>query len=326
MIFPALILFPANLRSIIIESMNHPNEQEISLSSLIDTAKPRSILSDAKYFYKSSYHKAEFTKIDKAFILAKRLYDGRFRGYLSCAVAYHDYNHSLSVFAATSRLLDGCELSGMTIGPTQAAEALIAALFHDAGYIRAEGDATGTGAQYTKVHVDRSAAFVRREAKALGLSRESAARTARMILATDLARPWAELAFEDEAERDGAMILAAADLIGQMADRAYLEKLLFLYYEFREAGIGGYDTSFDILKKTAGFYESTRERLDVLLGSVSGRAREHFSARYGIDKDLYREAIARQMAYLDSIIADDTSNFRTKLKRMDLAAIESRFA
>ena len=30
---------------------------------------------------------------------------------------------------------------------------------------------------------------------------------------------------------------------------AYLEKLLFLYYEFVEAGIGGYNTAFDILRK-----------------------------------------------------------------------------
>jgi len=98
-------------------------------------------------------------------------------------------------------------------------------------------------------HVDRSAAFVRREARALGLCDEAAQRIAKMIFATDMARPWEELAFESDGERTGAKILAAADLLGQMADRAYLEKLLFLYYEFREAGIGGYDSAFDILKR-----------------------------------------------------------------------------
>ena len=92
-----------------------------------------------------------------------------------------------------------------------------------------------------------------------------------MILATDLARPLESLVFEDEGERRGALALAAADLLGQMADRVYLEKLLFLYYEFREAGIVGYDSAFDILKKTAGFYESTKARLDGPLGSVSTR-------------------------------------------------------
>jgi hypothetical protein len=304
--------------------MNNTDDGAIQLSALIDTAKPTSILADARFFYKASYQKADFKPVEKAFLQTKRLYDGRYPGYRSCAVAYHDYIHSLSVFAATSRLLDGCELSGMSIGRERAAETLVAALLHDVGYIREEGDETGTGAQYTKNHVGRSAAFARRESAAFGLAAAAAERVARMILATDLARPWGELGFGDDAERAGAQVLAAADLLGQMADRAYLEKLLFLYYEFREAGIGGYDTSFDILKKTAGFYGSTKERLDGPLGSVSRKSREHFSARHGVDKDLYREAIERQMAYLDSIIADDSSNFRTKLKRLDLTAIEGR--
>ncbi len=259
---------------------------------------------------------------EKSFVLAKRLFDGRYPGYLPCAAAYHDYIHSLTVFAATSRLLDGCEFAGLKLGPLRASELLIAALLHDSGYIREEGDEKGTGAQYTKVHVDRSAAFVLREAAAFRLSQEAADRVSRMILATDLARPWDSLVFEDEAERIGAQVLAAADMLGQMADRAYLEKLLFLYYEFREAGIESYHDAFDILRKTAGFYESTKARLDGPLGPVSSKAREHFSMRYGIDKDLYREAIARQMSYLDTILADDTLNFRKKLKRLDLVAIE----
>lgn len=295
-------------------------------STLIDASKPRIMLSEARRFFKLHHPEADFKRVEKVFLIAKRLYDGRFPGYLACAVQYHDFAHSIAVFAAASRLLDGCELSGLSLGPELGLELLIAALLHDAGYIREEGDDSGTGAQYTQVHVDRSAAFVRREASALGLSDASAARASRMILATDLARPWDGLPFEDDGERLGAEILAAADLIGQMADRAYLEKLLFLYYEFREAGIGGYDSAFDILKKTAGFYESTKARLDGPLGRVSGRSLEHFAARYGLPKDLYREAIIRQMTYLDGIIADDSCNFRKKLKRMDLAAIESRRA
>jgi hypothetical protein len=306
--------------------MGIPPKSETQLSTLVDTSKPRKILADAKRFFRSTHAEADFTQVERAFLLAKRLYDGRFPGYLACAVEYHDYSHSVAVFAAASRLLDGCELSGLAMGPERAAETLVAALLHDSGYIREEGDETGTGAQYTRVHVERSAAFARREAAAFGLGRDAAPRVERMILATDLPRSWEELPFEDEGERLGAEVLAAADLLGQMADRAYLEKLLFLYYEFREAGINGYDTAFDILRKTAAFYESTKERLDGQLGRVSGRGRRHFSERYGVDRDLYREAVERQMAYLDSILADDTTNFRTKLKRMDLAAIEKRRA
>jgi hypothetical protein len=300
--------------------------KEVQLSVLVDATKPRNILADAKRLHRLNYARASFSAVDKAFLLTKRLYDGRFPRYQACAVEYHDYAHTVSVFAAASRILDGCELAGISLGPSLGAETLIAALLHDVGYIKEEKDLAGTGAQYTKIHVDRSANFVRKEAAAFGLEEESAGRIARMILGTDLARPWDSLVFGDEAERIGAEILASADLIGQMADRAYLEKLLFLYYEFVEAGIGGYDTAFDVLKKTAGFYASTQARLDGPLGRVSARAREHFRARLGVDRDLYREAIERQMNYLGSILADDSSNFRTKLKRMDFAAVEGKRA
>ena len=294
------------------------------VSLLVDPSQPRSVLKDAKKFLRGSYPGAEARLLERAFVQAKRLFDGRFPGFLACAAEYHDYAHTVSVFAAASRLLDGCALAGISIDPSIAVDVLVAALLHDSGYILEEGDYAGTGAQYTKVHVDRAAAFALREAPAFGLEPERAARVGRMILGTDLARNLGTLRDEclREDERLGIEILAAADLLGQMSDRAYIEKLLFLYYEFREAGIEGYSSAFDILSKTAGFYESTKARLDGPLGRVSGRSREHFEARYGIDRDLYREAIDRQMAYLDSILADDATNFRSKLKRLDLAGIE----
>jgi hypothetical protein len=301
-------------------------ESQTQLAKLIDISKPQKVLAEAKKLFKANYPKSDFKPVEKDFLLTKRLYDGRFTGYLACAVDYHNYSHSVAVFEAVSSLLDGCLVSGLAIGPEIAAEVHIAALLHDTGYIREESDGAGTGAQYTQVHVDRSAAFTRREARAFGLDEASAERVARMILGTDLARRWKDLYFESEGERIGAEVLAAADLLGQMADRAYLEKLLFLYYEFREAGIGGYETAFDILRKTAGFYKSTKERLEGPLGRVSAKGREHFRARRGVDRDLYREAVERQMAYLDTIIADDKTNFRTKLKRIDWNSVEDRGA
>jgi hypothetical protein len=288
---------------------------DIQISALVDPNNPRAILRDTKRLYRASYKNADSKHIDKVFLLTKRLYDGCFPGYLACAVGYHDFAHVAAVFAATSRLLDGCELSEIKLGPILAGEVLIAAMLHDTGYIRTESDTRGTGAQYTKIHVDRSSAFTILEAESFGLDSKSAARISRIILGTDLGRPWETIAFDSEKERIAAEILATADLLGQMADRAYLEKLLFLYYEFREAGIGGYDGAFDILKKTVGFYGSTKDRLDITLGRVSGGMKEHFNARYGVPRDLYREAISNQMTYLNSIIADDSTNFRTKLRR-----------
>ena len=306
--------------------MESKTGRDVQLSDILGAGMPKDILSEARRFYKADYPEADAKLVDKVFLLVKRLYDGRLPGYLACAVQYHDYAHCVSVFGAVSRLVDGCHLAGIGLDARLALETLVAALIHDTGYIREEGDENGSGAQYTKVHVARSSDFARREAGKLGLDQDSAERVARMILGTDIAIPWSQFSFQSEAERRGAEILAAADLLGQMADRAYLEKLLFLYYEFREAGIDGYDSAFDILRKTAGFYESTKARLDGQLGAVSCRSREHFAARYGVDRDLYREAIERQMAYLAAILADDSTNLRKKLKRMDIDAIERRRA
>ena len=110
-----------------------------------------------------------------------------------------------------------------------------------------------------------------------------------------------------------------------MADRAYLEKLLFLYYEFREAGIEGYNTEFDILRKTLDFYEITQTRLETTLKGSYLYAAVHFAVRRGINYNLYMEAIERHMNYLKKILSDETTNFRHKLKRLDMESVDSRY-
>jgi len=112
----------------------------------------------------------------------------------------------------------------------------------------------GTGAKYTATHVRRSVDFLSRHGSQFSIPPERLEQIGRLILGTDLAIPWDTLSVQDEEERLSMEILAAADLLGQMADRSYLEKLLFLYYEFKEAGVGGYESAFDVLRKTAGFY------------------------------------------------------------------------
>lgn len=299
-----------------------PETEAPQLASLLDHGNPRDVLAAVEGLYHKHFPKPGFSSVGRAFVLTRRLFQGGYPGYRSCSTEYHDLCHSLEVFSACARLLDGALLSGEALSERDAADVLVAALLHDAGYIQEAGDVGGTGAKYTRCHVDRSAAFIEAESEAFGLEPERAARIARIVLGTDLAKPWDGLPYRNGIERLAATILAAADLLAQMSDRAYLEKLLFLYYEFREAGIEGYSTAFDVLKKTVGFYGLVKSRLDGPLDGASDFARAHFAARYGVDRDLYREAIARQMAYLDSIMADDKVNFRRKLKRMDLEAIE----
>ncbi len=253
-------------------------------------------------------------------------YDGCFPGYRRCLVEYHDFRHTMDVLLASARLLDGHNLSRAALPADLASDLLLAALLHDTGYVQEEWDTVGTGAKYTRDHEQRSIEFTRRNAALFRIDPSSLPRMARMIQATDLKVDFASIPYAGDQERAAGAILASADLLGQMADREYLEKLLFLYYEFREAGIAGRDSEFDILRKTRSFYESTTRRLEITLGCAHELARFHFRERFGVDSNLYVLAIERQMAYLDGIIADSTTNFRHKLHRGDQGRLHASVA
>lgn len=202
---------------------------EVQLSTILDNTLGSRVLAETRRHFEASWLRPEFRPVQRAFNLAHNLYKGRFPGYQACSTDYHDWHHILDVFIATSRLLDGAMVQGRAYTSEEGTDLLISALFHDSGYLLEEGDKVGTGAKYTTTHVDRSAAFVLRHADKLRLEPGRAKRVARLILGTDMGRAWAGLEFASPQEEEGAAILAAADLLGQMGDRTYLEKLLFLY-------------------------------------------------------------------------------------------------
>jgi hypothetical protein len=108
----------------------------------------------------------------------------------------------------------------------------------------------------------------------------------------------AEIEFQSREHEILGQMLGTADLIGQMADEHYLRKLHFLYHEFKEGGVPGYIDEVDFLKKTPGFWEMVKKRFVLELGQVDFYLRHHFQARYGIDRDLYRVAIDRNIQRL----------------------------
>jgi hypothetical protein len=110
-------------------------------------------------------------------------------------------------------------------------------------------------------------------------------------------------------------ILGTADLMGQMADRRYLEKLLFLYREFREANVGNFETELDLLSNTLEFYDMTKERFAGELGGVNRFMRLHMNKRWNIDRDVYTEAIDRKIEYLRMVLANHRKDYRLFLRR-----------
>ncbi len=253
--------------------------------------------------------------VTSAFNMTVTLYRGKYPGYRSCNTEYHDLRHTTDTFLAMARLIHGAVLDGETFTDRHIGLGLITALFHDAGYIQEEHDKDGTGSKHTANHVQRSMDFLERHGSELGLSYEEIIEGLTIILCTDLTADISTVEFTSiKVELFGKM-LGSADLLAQMADRTYLEKLLFLYYEFKEAGISGYESEVDLLQKTLAFYDFITQRLKTTLDATDRFMDSHFTSRWGTHSNLYRVAIAKQRNYLKQILEIQDSDPRDHLKR-----------
>jgi hypothetical protein len=250
----------------------------------------------------------------------QRLYEGRMPGYAGCDTVYHDTQHSLDITLATARLIAGYERTvgpEERLGPERGILGVICALFHDAGYIRDRDDEQfRNGAEHTMWHVSRSAQFLREYMPRVGLS-QLTFRAALIVHFTGYERNLDELetTLADPLDSVLGHLLGTADLIGQMADRCYLEKCRDrLYVEFVLAGIAieqtssgvqkvHYQSGNDLLLQTPRFYETlVKQRLKAKFNRVY----RYIEALYD-GHNPYMEFIERNIAYLEHII--ETGNW-----------------
>jgi hypothetical protein len=286
----------------------------VDLQMLVDVDDLNAVQAEIDLIMDLAFPGRPMVLFDRCFDDTVRLFRGRYEGYQSCKTEYHDLHHTLEVLLATARMVHALVLDGRTISPHGAELSLIASLMHDVGYIQKVGE-KGTGGQYTLVHVERSAAFFESYGKKLGLSVADIESCCCMIAATSLAIEPASILYRDPETELLAKIVASGDLLGQLADRLYLEKLLFLYREFREAGVLAYSNEFELLNQTRTFYATVRCRLDEKLGSLDKPLFLHFGKRWLMDRNLYNDAIALNLQYLDEIIENHRNDYRKKLKR-----------
>ena len=244
-----------------------------------------------------------------------RLFRGEYPDYGPIKTLYHDLPHTLEVFLCGVRLMHGVHTSGDRLTDEEITLIMLAILLHDVGYAQRRGEESGTGAQFTQTHVQRGIEFMRQYFAERNLAPGIAVAVTSMILGTEHNRPFSRIEFDDDRSRMLARIVATADITWQMADRIYLEKLLFLYLEFREANFGSYQSMYDLLCQTNRFYEMTREKLDGALGGVYKKFEFHFEDMMGVSKNYYLESIEKNMAYLSRIVASNEAELFTMLKR-----------
>lgn len=287
---------------------------KIQLSKFVDMKNPQKVLEEVKKIVLMIFPQFDFGQVDQVFHDVIKLFRGEYPGYKGCNTEYHDSKHTTDALMAMIRLIHGGVLRGETFSQKNVNMGLITTFLHDAGYIETL-DESGTGAKFTLVHIQRSIEFLHRYFKGENFSREDFKNCSDMLRCTGLNVKIHEIKFSSrETELLGKM-LGTADLLGQMADRTYLEKLLFLFYEFREGHVGTYTSELDMLKKTLSFYDITKERLATELGGVNKYMIFHFKKRWNIDMDLYKETMKRNRDYLKYIVENHEKKYRNYLRR-----------
>ena len=285
------------------------------LSTLVDMASPEAVYNEVIHILQLINPEFNIASVHNAFRFTRELYEGCNPGYKACNTPYHDYRHITDTFLAMARLLHGAHLSDKNFSERQMVLGLISALMHDTGMLQEANDSEGTGAKFTQAHVKLSMDFMEQHADRLQFTGQEVADQRDMILCTDLMAEIPAINFSaPEFELLGKM-LGTADLIAQMADRTYLEKLLFLYHEFREAKMGEFKNEIDFLHQTLNFYDISDQRFAETLDDTSRYMVPHFKERWDVDSNLYMDSLNRQRTFLEKILADDSRSVYDELKR-----------
>jgi hypothetical protein len=184
---------------------------------------------------------------------------------------YHNVEHTMLVTLAGHDILRGRALRSETPA-SDYAHLIVACLLHDIGYVRGilpgDNDEEGcviddagnriklprgsSDAGLTHHHVDRSKLFVKHRFGKFELL--DADRIARAIEATRF--PGTPPADVDKLDEE-AVLIRAADLIGQLGDPHYIRKANALFYEFEEAGLNrqlDYANPADLVERYPQFY------------------------------------------------------------------------
>lgn len=297
---------------------------EYDVTNSIHVADTQAVCDAVRDIFHSCYLKADDSLIKRAFDDFERLFSGDFKGFHACDTFYHDKQHTLDMTLALARLIDGherCSDSHHTFGATLTSLAIITALYHDSGYIRKLDDHDHiNGAEYTRIHVSRSAEFLSNYLAMIGLG-EFAAIAANMVHYTGYEVSPDKIELPDEKFHMLGYMIGTADLIAQMADRCYLEKCRDrLYPEFVLGGLTetvdnkGYrvvifDSPEDLLAKTPGFYDhEVKKRLDQIFKGVHRYAESHFNG-----DNLYLTAVKQNIDHIRELV--DSNNVE-ELRRL----------
>jgi len=301
---------------------------DYDVSDSICTTDAAAVGAEVVRLFKGLYHGLPAPELEHAFADACSLYQGTHPGYHPCDTEYHDIQHVLDVTLAMARLMDGYEqnrkqASGAPdrrLPPEIFIVGVLAALFHDFGYLRRRRDRRHRyGAEYTLTHVSRGSAFLRGYLRELGMG-HLANVAATLVHYTGYERPAESIRISDTLLRRVGHMLGTADIIAQMSDRCYLEKCRDrLFPEFVLGSLAGrklasrrtlpqFASGEELVRKTPGFYLGASKRLELQLARAYEYAGQHFGGR-----NLYVEEMQKNVRYAQLVA--QAPNFGKQLRR-----------
>ncbi|MEM7080288.1 MAG: metal-dependent phosphohydrolase [Pseudomonadota bacterium] len=169
---------------------------------------------------------------------------------LNCDCPYHDLSHTILVTDVGQTILQGRQMARGDLSPDEWLQAVVAMLFHDIGYLKkllpqdsdnasltnARGNYItpppgATDAFMTPYHVTRGTLYVQER-----FANDPLIDTATVMACIEMTRFPVPDAPAYQVTGTLPALVRAADLIGQMADPQYLQKLTRLFAEFVETG------------------------------------------------------------------------------------------
>ncbi|MFC1608422.1 hypothetical protein ACFL47_10685, partial [Candidatus Latescibacterota bacterium] len=285
------------------------------LIDILDTNQPDVVIDEVSSILTLLYDDPDILFITTVFHDVVKLYNGKYPGFQACTTDYHDLTHTLDAFLAMARLIHGYSIQKGPLEEREVLISLISALMHDTGYIKATDDPSGTGAKYTLVHISRSVDFMKKYCLEHSYLPADCNFSSQCILCTDINTDISRIPFETDNQRILGKILGISDLIGQMADRNYLEKLFLLYIEFEEGDVQGFDNSIDLLQKTVGFFDFTKMRFSKHLDNLDQYMIFHFIERWNVHEDLYLKSINKNAKYLKQLMTTHPESAHEFLRR-----------
>lgn len=276
---------------------------DFDITNKIRTTDTEPVCAEITRIFRGLYPRGNSRPMQLAFDELAKMYLGKHPDYHPCDTDYHDIQHVLDVTLAMARLLNGYQRGARDAGPLTPEYfnvGIVAALFHDVGYLRRRSDHRHKyGAEYTLTHVARGSRFLRSYLPRIGLKKH-ADDAAIMVHFTGYERDATKIRMKNPVLRRVGEILGTADVIGQMSDRCYLEKCHDrLYPEFVLGGLASrklpdgkivviYKSGKDLLRKTPMFYLNAMKRLDEKLHQAYRYAEVHFKG-----SNLYMQEIEK---------------------------------